>query len=94
MPGAGVLSVWYLIMSQGPARAGFLGPGRTTLGAYYGRVDKDPQSARGSLLNTTPKVSFLSSSHAKTSKFKIATLKDALPQPLDCESKHLTAMPR
>ena len=43
-------------MSQGPARAGFLGPGRIALRAHYGRVDRDPQSARGSLLKTNPKV--------------------------------------
>ena len=32
-------------MSQGPARAGFLGRGRITLGAHFGhlgRVDGDP----------------------------------------------------
>ena len=32
----------------------FLRPGRIALGAYFDRVVKDPQSARGSLLNTTP----------------------------------------
>ena len=52
-----VLSSWFLIMSRGPARAGFLGPGRITLGAHFGRVDGDSQSARGSLLKTAPKVS-------------------------------------
>ena len=49
-----ILSRWFLIMSQGPARAGFLGPGRITLGAHFRREDGDPQSARGSLLRTTP----------------------------------------
>ena len=39
-------------MSRGPARAGFLGPGRITLGAHFGRVVGDPQLARGSLLDT------------------------------------------
>ena len=38
-------------MDRGPARAGFLGPGRITLG---GEVAADPQSARGPLLKTTP----------------------------------------
>ena len=50
-------------MSQGSARAGFFAPGRITLGAHYGRVarvDRDPQSARGSLLKTNSKVSFYS----------------------------------
>ena len=37
-------------MSRGPARAGFLGPGRITLGAHFGRVDGNRQSALGSLL--------------------------------------------
>ena len=41
-------------MSQGPAGAGFFGPGRFTLGAHFGRVNGDPQLARGSLLKTTP----------------------------------------
>ena len=40
------------MMSRGPAKAGFLGPARITLGAHFGRVVGDPQSARGSLLNT------------------------------------------
>ena len=44
-------------MGQGPARAGFLGPGRNTLGAYFGRVDRDPQLARGSLSKTNSIVS-------------------------------------
>ena len=39
-------------MGLGPARASILGPGRTTLGDRFGRVDGDSQSARGSLLKT------------------------------------------
>ena len=42
------------MMSRGPARAGFLGPGRITLGAHFGGVVRDQQSARGLLLKTTP----------------------------------------
>ena len=38
-----LLSGWFLIMSQGPARAGCLRPGRLTLGAHFGRVDGDQQ---------------------------------------------------
>ena len=37
-----ILSVWVLIMIIKPARAGFLGPGRITLGAHFGGVDGDP----------------------------------------------------
>ena len=47
-----VLSVWFLTMGQGPARAGFLGPRRITLGAHFGKVVADPQSALGSLFKT------------------------------------------
>ena len=36
-----------------------MGPGRITLGAHFGRVDGDPQSARGPLLKTTPIVSLI-----------------------------------
>ena len=32
------LSVRFLMMGRGAARAGFLGPGRITLGAHFGRV--------------------------------------------------------
>ena len=35
-----------------PARAGFLGPGRITLGAHFGGVNEDRRSARCSLLKT------------------------------------------
>ena len=49
-------------MDQGPARAGFLVPGRITLGTHFGRVDGDPQSARGPLLKPTPKVHIARSS--------------------------------
>lgn len=38
------------MMSRGPARDGFLGLGRITLGAHCGRVVGGPQSACGSLL--------------------------------------------
>ena len=51
-----LLSGWFFITSQGPARAGFLGPGRITLGAHFGRVDRDPQLARGLLLKSNSKV--------------------------------------
>ena len=37
---------------RGPARAGFLGPARLTLGALFGEVVEDPQLARGPLLKT------------------------------------------
>ena len=43
-------------MDRGPARAGFLGPGRIILGAHFGRVDGDPLSAHGPLSKTIPKV--------------------------------------
>ena len=33
-----LLSVWFLITILGSATAGFLGPGRITLGAYWGGV--------------------------------------------------------
>ena len=36
--GVHLLSVWFFIMGQGPARAGFMGPGRNTLGTHSGRV--------------------------------------------------------
>ena len=42
--------VLFLIMDFGPARAGFLEPGRLTLGALFGVVVGDPQLARGPLL--------------------------------------------
>ena len=38
-----------LITVIGPARAGFLEPGDDPLGASFGGLDGDPQSARGSL---------------------------------------------
>ena len=41
-------------MSQGPARAGFLGPGDGPLGASFGGLDGDPQSARDSLCKNYP----------------------------------------
>ena len=39
---------------MGPARAGFFGPGRTTLGAHFGGVDGDHRSAWCLLLKTAP----------------------------------------
>ena len=51
-----VLSGWFLVMGQGPARAGFLGPGRITSGA---RLGWDPQSARGPLSKTNSIVNLL-----------------------------------
>ena len=48
-----LLSVWFLVMSRGSTRVSFLGFGRITSEAYFGRVDWDPQSARGLLSKTT-----------------------------------------
>ena len=39
-------------MDFGSTRAGFFGAGRITLGAHFGGVVGDPQSARGPLLKT------------------------------------------
>ena len=51
----------FLITIIDPARAGFLEPGRITLGAHFGGVDGDRRSARCSLLKTTPIVSTVKS---------------------------------
>ena len=52
----GILSVCFSIMNIVPAIAGFLGPGRITLGAHFGGVDGDRRPARCSLLKTKSKV--------------------------------------
>ena len=39
-----------------PAIAGFLDPGRITLGAHFGGVDRDRRPARCSLLKTKSKL--------------------------------------
>ena len=50
-------------MSRGPPRAGILGPGRVTLGAHFGRLNGNPESARGSLLKTK---SIIAATNART----------------------------
>ena len=50
-------------MSREPPRAGFLRPGRVTLGAHFGRLNGNPQSARGSSLKT---ISIVAATNGRT----------------------------
>ena len=48
------LTIYYRCGFNNEPRAGFLRPGGGPLGASFRGLDGDPQSARGSLLKTTP----------------------------------------